>query len=89
MSCMSGKIRTVADFGRAVRELREQQKLTTVELARRSGRSRDLIYRLESGRDVSTSAIFDVLRALESSIELGSGSLPTLEEMQARFKEPG
>jgi len=86
---MSGKLKTAADFGRAVRELRERQKLTTVELARRSGRSRDLIYRLESGRDVSTSAIFDVLRALESSVELGSAALPTLEEMQQRFREPG
>jgi transcriptional regulator with XRE-family HTH domain len=85
---MSVTLRTPADLGRALRDLREQRKLTTVELARRSGRSRDLIYRMESGRDVSSSALFDILRALDSSIEIRPAGLPTLQEMRERFKEP-
>lgn len=84
---MSVKLRTSSDLGQAVRSLREQQRLTTVELARRSGHSRDLIYRLESGRQVSSSAIFDVLRVLGSSLQISSAGLPTLEEMKERFKE--
>lgn len=85
---MSVTLRTPADLGRALRELRESRKLTTVELARRSGRSRDLIYRLESGRDISSSALFDILRALDSSIEIRRAGLPTLDEMKERFQEP-
>ena len=64
-----------------------QQKISATELAQRSGRSRDLIWRLESGRDVSSSALFDVLRVLGSALQVTAPGLPTLEEMRERFKE--
>ncbi len=88
MSLMSGVIRTPADLGLAVRTVRTQQKVSATDLARRSGHSRDLLWRLESGRDVSSSAILDVLRALGCALQIDSAELPTLEEMRERFKEP-
>jgi transcriptional regulator with XRE-family HTH domain len=85
---MSGTLRTSSELGKAIRNLRTQQQISVVDLAQRSGRSRDLIWRLESGRDVSTSALLDVLGVLGSALQIGSAGLPTLEEIRERFKEP-
>ncbi|MBC5765942.1 helix-turn-helix domain-containing protein [Ramlibacter albus] len=85
---MSNIIRTPADLGAAIRQLRIDRDITAVELADRSGRSRDLLWRLESGRDVSSSALFDVLRALGVTLEITPATLPTLEEIRERFKDP-
>ncbi|MES3001232.1 MAG: helix-turn-helix transcriptional regulator [Pseudomonadota bacterium] len=87
MSDMSDKLRSSTELGNAIRDLRMQQKISATELAQRSGRSRDLIWRLESGRDVSSSALFDVLRVLGSALQVTAPGLPTLEEMRERFKE--
>lgn len=84
---MSVNIRSAAELGQSLQLLRKQQKVSATELARRSGRSRDLIWRLESGRDVSTSALLDVLRALGSAVNLAPVALPTLDEMRERFGE--
>jgi transcriptional regulator with XRE-family HTH domain len=84
---MSDDLRTPADLGGAIRDLRVRQKISATELAQRSGRSRDLIWRLESGRDVSSSALFDVLRVLGSALRVTEPGLPTLEEMRERFKD--
>jgi transcriptional regulator with XRE-family HTH domain len=85
---MSDAIESPSGFGLAVRSLRLGQGITMQELAGRSGHSRDLIHRLESGRDVSSSALFDVLRVLHAGIAIKSLELPTLEEMRSRFGEP-
>ncbi len=85
---MSVNLLNSPDLGSAIRAMRTQQKISATDLARRSGHSRDLIWRLESGRDVSSSALFDVLRALGSALQIASAELPTLEEMRERFKEP-
>lgn len=81
-------LKTPADLAEAIRALREAQGLSIVDVAQRSGHSRALIYRLESGGDVSSSSIFDVVRALSASVRIMPGSLPTLEEMKERFEEP-
>jgi HTH-type transcriptional regulator / antitoxin HipB len=85
---MSDNLATTGDLGLAIRSLRLGQNLTMQELAARSGHSRDLIHRLESGRDVSSSSLFDVLRVLRAGIDIRSAELPTLEEMRSRFGEP-
>ena len=75
------------ELGNAVRQYRRARKLSQVEVSRRSGRSRDVLYRLELGRDVSVSALMDILAAMGAGIEVRARGLPTLEEMRSRFAE--
>ncbi|MCB1561899.1 MAG: helix-turn-helix domain-containing protein [Xanthomonadales bacterium] len=78
-------IRTLVDLGDAVRGARHEQGLKATQLAARSGRSRDLLHRLETGRDVTTGALLDVLRSMGYSLRLERPGLPTLDEMRQRF----
>jgi len=82
---MKDKIRIPADLGQAVREHREAAKLSTVHIAQRSGRSRDVLHRLERGEDVTVASLFDILRAMDLTVRLESRGMPTLEEMRKRF----
>lgn len=54
---------------------------------RSSGRSRDLLHRLETEGEVTTAALLDVLRAMGYTLRLEKTGLPSLEEMRARFAE--
>jgi HTH-type transcriptional regulator / antitoxin HipB len=85
MSGMSD-IHTLAELGQAVRAARLAAGLTTVEVARDSGRSRDVLHRLENGQDVSASSLLAILAAMQRRLELASVTRPTLDEMQRRFK---
>jgi len=84
---MSGMqdIQTLAELGRAVREARLAARLTTVEVARESGRSRDVLHRLENGQDVSASSLLAILAAIGRRIEFAAVMRPTLGDMQRRF----
>lgn len=82
---MSDRIRTLEDLGRAVQQMRRAQRLTTVEVARRSARSRDVLHRLEAGRDVSASALLDILQVMGCSLAVERAGMPTLQEMRERF----
>ncbi|ROZ69412.1 XRE family transcriptional regulator [Ramlibacter sp. WS9] len=73
------------ELGEAVRRFRRARKLTQVQVSHLSGRSRDILYRLEQGKDVSVSALMDIVRAMGASLELRTAGLPTLEEMRERF----
>lgn len=84
---MSDICRTQADLAASIRRLRKAKGVSSTELAQRIGRSRDLIWRLESGRDVSMSAVFEVLRALGAAVQVQQTSLPSLAEMRERFAE--
>jgi len=46
-------IRSGADFGRAISEIRHEQSLTQYELAERAALSRDYVAQIEAGRSVS------------------------------------
>jgi DNA-binding phage protein len=59
--------------------------LKAVEVARRSGRSRDILHRLEGGQDVSVSSLLDILRAMNLSLSLVPAGTPTMEEVRERF----
>jgi HTH-type transcriptional regulator / antitoxin HipB len=84
---MSGMqdIQTLADLGQAVRDARLAARLTTVEVAKNSGRSRDVLHRLENGKDVSASSLLAVLATIGRRIELAAVARPTLSDMQRRF----
>jgi HTH-type transcriptional regulator / antitoxin HipB len=84
---MSGMqdIQTLAELGQAVRDARLAAGLTTVEVARESGRSRDVLHRLENGQDVSASSLLAILTAIGRRIELAVAMRPTLGDMQRRF----
>ena len=74
-------------LGEAIRRFRRSQKLTQVEVSKRSGRSRDILYRLEQGKDVSVSALMDIMRAMGAAMEVRPAGLPTMAQMRKRFGE--
>ena len=80
-------IRTLEDLGEAVRPARLAQGLKATHVAAQAGRSRDLLHRLETGGDVTTSALLDVLRSMGYSVRLEKLGLPTLDEMRQRFAD--
>lgn len=80
-------IRTLMDLGDAVRSARREQGLKATQVAMQSGRSRDLLHRLETGGDVTTGALLDVLRSMGCTLRLEPLGLPTLEEVRQRFAE--
>jgi transcriptional regulator with XRE-family HTH domain len=82
---MKDKLRTLSDIGSAVERLRNDSLLSTVEIAKRSGRSRDVLHRLERGQDVSLSSLVAILRVLGHAIEIVPAGRPTLDEMSRRF----
>lgn len=82
---MNDKIRLPADLGLAVREHRKAHRLSTVQIAQQSGRSRDVLHRLERGDDVTVGSLFDILRAMGLCLRLERAGMPTLQEMQSRF----
>lgn len=80
-------IRTLADLGQAVRKARREQGLTATHIAAQSGRSRDLLHRLETGSDVTAGALLDVLRSMGYTLRLERLGLPTLDEVRQRFTD--
>jgi HTH-type transcriptional regulator/antitoxin HipB len=84
---MQDKLRTLEDVGAKVRHARKAAKLTTVDVARKSGRSRDILHRLEQGEDVSLSSLLAILAAIGHSIDIVPAGPPTLAEMARRFAQ--
>ena len=78
-------LRSGQDLGRAIRQTRVSQGIRATHLAHEAGRSRDLLHRLETGQDVTTGALFDILRAMGYALRLEKAGLPTLDEMRQRF----
>lgn len=86
---MIDKIRTPIDLALALKTLRRERKLKAIDIAAHSGRSRDVLHRLEKGQDVTLYSLFDILRAMGLCLRIENAGMPTLEEMQARFAEDG
>jgi len=80
-------IRTLTDLGDAVRGARREQGMKAIQVAAKSGRSRDLLHRLETGGDITTGALLDVLRGMSYTLRLERLGLPTLDEMRLRFAD--
>ena len=85
MSCMKDKINLLSDLGTQVKTLRIVSKTKTTEIAHLSGRSRDVLNRLERGADVSVSSLLDILRAMNLCLAIVPAGMPSLDEMQKRF----
>ncbi len=78
-------LRIPRDLGLAVKARRQRQHLRVKESAARSGRSRDTLNRLERGGEVTTGAMFDLLRAMGLSLRLVEAGLPSAGELAADF----
>ncbi len=87
MSGRMDKLRTPHDLGLALKASRLERRLKTIAIAQASGRSRDVLNRLEKGQDVTLQSLFDILRAMGLCLRIEAAGLPTLEEMRARFAE--
>lgn len=85
MSSMNDDIRLPADLGAAIKAARQHAGLSITDLAEQSGRVRDVIYRLEAGRDTSLTSLFAVLSVLKLTLRLEPAGRPTLSQVQARF----
>lgn len=82
---MKDKIRTLADLGAQVRELRKASRMRTTDIAVKAGRSRDVLNRLERGEDVSLSSLLAILAAMGHVLDIVPAGPPTLAEMARRF----
>lgn len=84
---MLDKLRTLNDLGKAVHARRKTCGMSASAIARKAGRSREILYRLERGEDVTASALLDLLRAMDMALNVVPAGLPTLEEMQERLAD--
>jgi HTH-type transcriptional regulator/antitoxin HipB len=87
MSSMKDIIRLPQDLGHAVKSARRELGIKTTDIARHSGRSRDVLNRLERGEDVTVSSLMAILAAMGLVLRIERAGLPTLEEMKARFAD--
>jgi HTH-type transcriptional regulator / antitoxin HipB len=81
---MQDIIRLPSDLGRAVKSARLTLGLKTIDIAHHSGRSRDVLHRLERGEDVTVSSLMDILSAMGLVLRIERAGLPTLDKMAAR-----
>ena len=84
---MTDSIRLPDELGRQLREHREALGLSKSALAERSGKVREVLYRLESGADTTVSSLMAVLSALGLAIRLERVGLPSAEDVARRFQE--
>lgn len=84
---MKDTIRLPQDLGEAIRAARKESRLAATTIAERSGRSRNVLYRLERGEDVTVASLLDILRAMGLTLRLERLGLPTLEEVRRRFAD--
>lgn len=82
---MKDKIRLPIDLGRAIQRARKEGRLKATDVAARSGRARNVLYRLERGEDITLTSLFDILRAMDLTVRLERLGMPTQEEVAARF----
>lgn len=84
---MTDTIRIPIELGQQLRLRRRALKLSIVELARKSGRVREVIYRLENGEDSTVSSLLAVMGALGLAMRLETVGMPTAAEVAARFQD--
>ena len=87
MFTIMDKLKLPADLGKAIAQYRADNKLSAVAVARKAGRSRTVLHKLERGDDVTVASLFDILRAMGLSLSLQKAGMPTLDEMQRRFAD--
>jgi HTH-type transcriptional regulator/antitoxin HipB len=83
---MTDTIRFPDELGPVLCARRQALGLSKKELAQRAGKVREVIYRIESGEDVTLSSLMAVLGALGLVMRLEKAGLPTMQEVAARFR---
>ena len=81
---MQDIIRLLSDLGKAVKSARKTMGIKTTYIAQHTGRSRDILNRLERGEDVTVSSLMDILTAMGMVLRIERAGLPTLDEMRVR-----
>lgn len=84
---MTDKIRILRDLAAVLQAERKSAGLSKSELAQRAGKVREVIYRLESGEDVTVSSLLAVLGAMGLALQVVKAGLPTMQEVAELFAE--
>lgn len=87
MSVMTDNIRLQTELGEQLRQRRLALKMSKTQLAEKSGRVREVVYRLEKGEDTTVSSLLAVLGALGLALRLEKVGLPSASEVAARFQD--
>lgn len=87
MYAMIDRIRLPDALGRQLRGHREALGMGKAELAERAGKVREVIYRLEAGKNSAVSSLLAVLGALGLGLRLERSRLPSAGEVAARFHD--
>lgn len=87
MPAMTDKIRLPDELGLQLRQRREALGMRKSELAKKAGKVREVIYRLEAGEDSTVSSLLAVLGALGLALRLERSGLPSAHEVAARFQD--
>lgn len=89
MQAMTGNIRLPDELGQQLRARREVLGLSKSALAEKSGKVREVIYRLEAGEASTVSSLLAVMGALGLVLRMERAGLPTASEVAARFLDEG
>lgn len=84
---MNDDIRLPIDLGNALQQHRKAAGLSVTEVAKRAGKTRDVVYRIEQGEDVAVTSLMAVVGALGLALRLDKAGMPTLSDVQARFAQ--
>lgn len=87
MSFMKDILTVPKDLGDAIHAARKASGQKATEIARRSGRARNVLYRLERGDDVTVASLLDILRSMGLGLRLETAAPPTLDDVRRRFAE--
>lgn len=74
-----------SELGEVLKRRREERRLSKSAVAERAGRVREVVYRLEGGKEASVSSLFDILRSLNLVMRIEEAGWPTQEEVTAAF----
>lgn len=85
MPAMTDTFRLPDELGAFLKTRREAAGMSKKTLAERAGKVREVVYRLEAGKDVTVSSLMAVLSALGLALTVASAGMPTMEEVAARF----
>ena len=87
MQAMTDNIRFPDELGRQLQARRKELGLSKSALAGRSGKVREVIYRLEAGEESTVSSLLAVMGALGLVMRVERAGLPTASEVAARFQD--
>ncbi len=87
MQAMTDNNRFPGELGRQLQARREALGLSKSALAEKSGKVREVIYRLEAGEESTVSSLLAVMGALGLVMRVDRAGLPTASEVAARFRD--